>query len=178
MPTLILLAVALAMDAVAVALVMGAAGPRRWDAAARVALAFGLAQGLMPLAGWALGAAFAPVIAPVDHWIAFVLLAILGGRMIRAGLAPADVAGPRTPLLAAALATSIDAAAAGLTLPVLGIAVPLACATIGLVTAALSAPAYWLGGRASARLGTRAEVAGGLVLIALGAGVLIEHLRG
>ena len=195
MIALLLLALALASDAFAVALVRGVSGERRVARALETGLAFGLAQGLMPLAGWTAGTLVLSELAAIDHWIVFALLAFLGWRMVQAGLAeqaaaaagaPAGalsgaaagaraIAGQRLSLLAAALATSIDAAAAGLTLETFGFPLVLACATIGLVTMVLCAPAYWLAARIGPRLGSRAMVAGGVVLMALGAAVVIDH---
>jgi putative Mn2+ efflux pump MntP len=182
--TLFVLAIALAMDAFAAALGRGAAGRGHAGVAEalRVGLTFGAAQALMPLLGWALGVAFIGVIRDIDHWIAFVLLAFIGARMVRAGLRAADVAAPADgragtwALVPAALATSIDAAAAGVTLPVLAQPVLLACAVIGAVTCALSTAGVLLGAAAGAFLGRRAEVVGGVVLIGIGAKILIEHL--
>src|SRR4051812_21908919 len=120
---LFLLALALSMDAFAAALSQGAAGAGR-GAALRIGAAFGFAQGVMPLLGWGLGLAFARVLQAVDHWIALILLSALGLKMLREAFtggdgAPKQFAG--WALFTAAIATSIDAAAAGLTLPTLGI---------------------------------------------------------
>lgn len=183
MLTLVLLALALSADAFAAALCRGAGHRDRsgWADALTVGAAFGAAQGLMPLIGWGLGVAFASVIASVDHWIAFGLLAFLGVRMIREGLKRdepgcEDVSGPTgAALLVAALATSIDAAAAGVSLPLLSVPVAVSCATIGAVTFVLSTAGVRLGGMLGARIGKRAEVLGGLALVALGTKILIEH---
>ena len=180
---LFFLAIGLAMDAVAVSLVRGATGEHRWIRALEVGLAFGVAQGVMPLLGWGLGAAFSDRIAAFDHWIAFLLLGFLGIRMLREA---ASDKGPSTVrarnyyagLAIAAIATSIDAAAAGITLPMLGQPIGTACAVIGGVTAALCVAAYWLGLRASPRSGKIAEIIGGLVLIGLGTRILVEHVFG
>lgn len=179
--TILFLALALAMDAFAVALVKGAAAHARRRDALTLGVAFGLAQGLMPLVGWSLGIAFAGGFEAFDHWIAFVLLTILGGRMIveaRDPRAPATDRNAVTPLslLVAAFATSIDAAAAGVTLPLLGSPVVAACLTIGVVTGALCAAGFLIGARAGAGIGRRAELAGGVVLIGLGLKILVEHL--
>ena len=182
MLALLVLAFGLAMDAVAVSLVRGASGEHRLGRALEVGLFFGIAQGLMPLIGWALGVALAGWIAAIDHWIAFGLLAFLGLKMIREALADDDgerEAGGRSyfaGLAVAAVATSIDAAAAGITLPTMGAPITLACTVIGGVTALLCASAYWIGNRVGARAGQRAEIAGGVVLILLGAKILFEHL--
>lgn len=178
---LLVLSVGLAMDAFAVSLVRGASGKRSTLGALEIGLAFGLAQGLMPLIGWGLGRAFEGPFQAFDHWIAFGLLSILGVRMVREATSASAVATPSTgtnvaALATAAFATSIDAAAAGLTLPLLGVTIPLACVTIGVTTAVLCAAGYVLGSRVSGRFGKRAEFAGGLVLIGLGTTILVEHL--
>lgn len=175
---LLLLALALAMDAFAVSLAQGAAGRVRLAQALVLALAFGVAQGVMPLIGWGLGAAFAGWIESVDHWIAFVLLTALGLNMIRASFSDTE-AGPALKgwhLFGAAIATSIDAAAAGITLPLLAVSPVIACLTIGAVTAMLCFAGALGGGHASRSLEGRAEILGGLVLIALGTKILVEHL--
>jgi len=180
---LVLLALALAADAFAVSLVRGSAGEHSSARAVELGLAFGIAQGLMPLLGWTLGALFAHRIEAVDHWIAFGLLAVLGARMIRQAFSDepndAPAQGRRGHLLgvvAAALATSVDAAAAGLTLDLFAAPVWLSCLAIGTVTALLCIPGYWFASRIGPRLGRWAEAAGGLVLIALGARILYAHL--
>jgi manganese efflux pump family protein len=172
------LALALAMDAFAVALTQGARFRHDWRSIAAIALAFGLFQGAMPLAGWQLGSFALPFIAAWDHWIAGGLLAFLGIQMIWIGEAEGE-GPPRLSGLAlgaAALATSIDAFAAGITLPTLGFPPLASCALIAVVTAALSAIAILFGQRAGDRFGRHAEVAGGVVLIALGAKIAFEHL--
>jgi putative Mn2+ efflux pump MntP len=181
---LLLLALALAMDAFAAALGQGAAArPKPTPfAALRVGLAFGGAQAVMPLLGWSLGLAFESVIRDVDHWIAFVLLTFLGGRMVSAGVVEeADATGPTAvytgwALTAAAIATSIDAAVAGITIPLLDQPIAVACAVIGSIAGLLSIAGVLLGGVCGVLIGPRAEMAGGLVLIGLGCKILIEHL--
>ncbi len=172
------LALALAMDAFAVALAQGAAGRVRVADAAKLALAFGAAQGIMPLLGWGLGTAFASWIESVDHWIAFLLLSALGLNMIRAARedTEADPALSGWHLFAAAIATSIDAAVAGITLPLLGLPVLTACGVIAAVTAALCFGGALGGSHVGRRFEGRAEILGGLILIALGTKILIEHL--
>ena len=171
-----LLALALAMDAFAVALTQGA----KFRPGARdgllVAGAFGVAQGVMPLIGWLIGAFALAYVASVDHWIAFGLLSFLGVRMILDN--PEEEGGHKLsgwPLLVAAIATSVDALAAGLTLPTLAIDPLAACALIALVTFALSGIGVMLGRRAGDRFGRPAEVLGGVILIALGVKILAEH---
>ncbi len=182
---IVLLALGLAMDAVAVALVEGAVGRRAsLGGALQLGVIFGLAQGLMPLLGWAVGVAFAGLIEAYDHWVAFALLTVIGARMIRS---PAAAEVPEQPrhagarhlaLWAAAVATSIDAAAAGLALPALGAPIGLACLTIGAVTAVLCTAACLLGSRIPSGGRKVVEVTGGLILIGLGVAILLDHTQG
>jgi putative Mn2+ efflux pump MntP len=183
MLALLALSGGLAMDAFAVSLIRGSTGGRGFLRALELGLAFGIAQGVMPLIGWALGASFGETFKAVDHWIAFALLGFLGGRLLLEGLSKAE--GKEAPhhgrllgLLTAAFATSIDAAAAGLTLPMFGAPIPAACLAIGATTAVLCTAGYVLGAHASEKAGKRAEVIGGLVLIAVGLKILVEHLLG
>lgn len=163
------------MDAFAVALTQGAKfrpGPRE---AVLIASAFGAAQGIMPLIGWLIGDLAIAHVASVDHWIAFALLGFLGVRMILDGGEEGDARLAGWPLLLAAIATSIDALAAGLTLPTLGVEPLSACAIIAIVTLILSGAGVLLGRRAGDRFGRPAEIAGGLILIALGIRIVAEH---
>lgn len=190
MAELLLLALALAADAFAVSIARGAGGPHSLGRALETGLVFGAAQGIMPLIGWAAGALFLRYIEAVDHWIAFGLLAVLGVRMLQAAFraedesdAEGEAEAPGLPLGAhwlvlgtAAVATSVDAAAAGLTLDLFGLPVWLSCAVIAGVTAALCVPGYWFASRIGGRFGHIAEGAGGVVLIGLGVKILVEHL--
>lgn len=181
------LAIGLAMDATAVAGARGMAareiGPRH---ALLVAAFFGGFQALMPLLGWLVGATIGAWVEAWDHWIVFALLAGIGAKMLweaRSGgeeEAPAsgeDLFAPRV-MLVLAIATSVDAFAAGITLPMIGAPLAVSLATIGLTTAALSALGLYAGRRFGAALGKRLDVLGGLVLIALGVRTLVEHLSG
>jgi putative Mn2+ efflux pump MntP len=182
---LLFLALALAMDAFAVSIVRGAAGEHRFDRALETGLAFGAAQGVMPLLGWALGVLFLRWIEAVDHWIAFGLLSFLGIRMLREAFSDDEepdegaAASGRAywwGLFAAAIATSIDAAAAGLTLELFELPIALACTVIAAVTAIMCVPAYWFAAKIGSRIGHIAEAGGGVVLIGLGVKILLEHL--
>ncbi|NCP14795.1 MAG: manganese efflux pump [Sphingomonadales bacterium] len=173
----LLLALALAMDAFAVALTQGARCRPGFGGGLAIALTFGLFQGVMPLIGWGIGAVALAYVAAVDHWIAFGLLTFLGVRMLRGHDGDDSAARALTgrALLIAGIATSIDALAAGITLPALGIGPITAVAVIGLVTFALSGAGVVLGRRAGDRLGEWAERAGGVILIGLGCKILAEH---
>jgi manganese efflux pump family protein len=179
----LLLAFGLAADAFAVAVAAGVTARDNPPPAMRIALAFGVSQGLMPLIGYGLALATGEWFRTVDHWIAFGLLAFLGTRMIRAGWdgqgeESSFDTGSFTGLGVAALATSVDAAAAGLTLPLLVAPIWISCLVIGSTTAMLSGAGATFGRRLGLKFGARAEIAGGLVLMAIGARILSSHLPG
>ena len=182
--SILLLSVGLAMDATAVSAARGLAVPSiRASHVVRVALFFRGFQALMPLLGWALGAQVGPFVLAWDHWIAFVLLGAIGAKMLweARGNDDEDEARPSDPfatktMFVLAVATSIDALAVGITLPMLGAGLALALGTIGVTTAVLSALGLFAGRRFGALLGKRLEVVGGLVLIGLGVKILVEHL--
>ncbi|MCR9179167.1 MAG: manganese efflux pump MntP family protein [Erythrobacteraceae bacterium] len=173
----LLLALALAMDAFVVALTQGARFRLGVAGALAIALTFGLFQAIMPLIGWGIGALAFEYIEAVDHWIAFALLTVLGVRMLggHVGEDEASRALTGTALLVAGVATSIDALAAGITLPTLDVHPLTAAALIGLVTFALSLAGVALGRRAGDHMGAWAERAGGVILIGLGCKILAEH---
>jgi putative Mn2+ efflux pump MntP len=180
----VLTALAVAMDAVAVSVSAGIArGRATWGESLRMGGTFGAFQALMPALGYAGGAFFRDAIADYDHWIAFILLGLVGGHMILESRSteldkpPADPFGWKS-LLLLGFATSIDALAVGLTLSLLEVPVGVAVAVIGGVTFALCVPAVHMGARLGSRLAHRAEFIGGLVLIAIGTQILIEHLSG
>ncbi len=173
----LLLALALAMDAFAVALTQGARFRPGLGGAFAIALTFGVFQGIMPLIGWGIGAVAFDYIETVDHWIAFGLLTFLGVRMLGGHVGNGETARALTgkALLVAGVATSVDALAAGITLPTLEVAGLTAAALIGIVTFVLSAAGVKLGRVAGDRFGEWAERAGGVILIALGCKILAEH---
>jgi putative Mn2+ efflux pump MntP len=175
-----LLALGLAMDAMAVAATRGlAASAIRPRHVILVASFFGGFQALMPLLGWLAGSRMGPLVAAWNHWIAFVLLVAIGGKMLAEGgnrekketpHSDDDLFGPKV--------LFILALAAGLTLPMLGAPMGLSLATIGLTTAVLSAIGLFAGRLFGASLGRRLDFAGGVVLIGLGIKILVQHLRG
>lgn len=175
---IILLALGLAMDAFAVSLVVGAGQhARRLRPAVRLSFHFGLFQCLMPMAGWALGRGVDRWMASFDHWIAFGLLAIVGGRMVYAGLHPQEERHRDDPtrrwnLVSLSVATSIDAFAVGLSLALLRVSIWYPCVLIGLITAGLSVIGVRIGNRVGDHLGGRMEVVGGLILCLIGARIL------
>jgi manganese efflux pump family protein len=173
------LAIGLAMDATAVAATRGLR-PRRGEALLLAALFGGFQAGMAGL-GWLLGDYGGRYVAAWDHWIAFGLLVAIGGKMLWEAWRGGAVAGEpaRTGALlylGLAVATSIDAGAAGITLPLLAVAPWLALALIGGVTAVLTVAGYLAGNALGRRVGSRLEIVGGLVLIAIGVKVLVEHL--
>ena len=178
---LFILAVGLSMDAFAVSICKGLSiqglMPRH---AVVVGLWFGAFQALMPFIGWLLGAAFADKIAAVDHWIAFVLLAIIGGNMIREALGKEEEdcdpsLAPLTMLLLA-VATSIDALAVGVTFAFLRVDILPAVTLIGVCTFVISAAGVKIGNVFGTRYKSRAELFGGVVLVLIGLKILLEHL--
>ena len=177
---LLVLAVGLSMDAFAVSVCKGLALRRVGAKECLTAgIWFGAFQALMPLLGFFLGATFADKITAVDHWIAFVLLGLIGANMIRESFGEAEgVSSAMTPgaMLPLAVATSIDALAVGVTFALLTIRIIPAVATIGVITCALSALGVKLGSIFGARWRSRAELAGGIILILLGTKILLEHL--
>ncbi len=182
LPAIFALSVGLAMDAMAVAAARGVASPRvRAADVALLAALFGGMGGLMPLLGGLLGGAMGPRLQAWDHWIAFVLLGGIGLKMLKESRELADDVAPdraafRLRLLAGlAVATSIDTFAAGITLPVLGAPLLASAATIGLTTAFFSAVGVSAGHRLGLAVGQGTEAFGGVVLIAIGAKILIEH---
>ena len=178
---LFILAVGLSMDAFAVSVCKGLSiqklKPRH---AVIVGAWFGAFQALMPAIGWLLGSAFADMIEAVDHWIAFVLLALIGGNMIREALGheeeDADPSLAPLAMLLLAVATSIDALAVGVTFAFLRVAVVPAVTLIGVCTFAISAAGVKIGNVFGARYKSRAELLGGIVLVLIGLKILLDHL--
>lgn len=173
------------MDATAVAAARGLHTERiEAKHVAKVALFFGGAQAAMPLFGYVLGAELGPFMSRYAHWVAFVLLAGIGAKMLWEARATdeddsekgnkLDPWGLRV-MFGLAVATSIDAFAAGITLPLLGAPLVFSLVAIGTTTAVLSALGLVLGRRLGALLGKRLEVVGGLVLLVLAAKVLVDH---
>ncbi len=183
---LVLLAVALSMDAFAVSLCKGLSMPKlRWGRAFIIAASFGAAQALMPLIGFLIGTQFKQWIEAVDHWIAFLLLAYIGGKMLYDALRggsegeSADACGDRLDirdLLMLTIATSIDALAVGVTFAFLSVAIVPSVSLIGVTTFLISLGGVWLGNRFGARWSKQAEIAGGAVLILIGLKILLEHV--
>ncbi len=185
---LIILAVGLSMDACAVAICKGLALRRvNFKQMATVGLWFGGFQGLMPLVGYLLAKTFAGFIQSVDHWVAFALLSIIGINMIREALShdeeEADPSLSFKTMLVMAIATSIDAMAVGVSFAFVGfsfdffgMSILFAVLLIGIITFALSAIGVQVGAKFGCLFKSKAELAGGVILILLGTKILIEHL--
>lgn len=180
---LTLLAVGLSMDAFAVAVCKGLAMRKLdWKKAAIVGLWFGGFQALMPLIGYFLGVQFSEYIIAVDHWIAFVLLGVIGINMIREACSKEEECECEEDSLAfknmfvMAVATSIDALAVGITLAFLQVEILPAVSYIGIMTFCLSVVGVKIGNVFGSKYKSKAELAGGIILILLGTQILLEHL--
>lgn len=178
---LFLIAVGLSMDAFAVSVCKGLAMPKcTFKKAAIVGLWFGGFQALMPAIGYVLGAQFQETIASIDHWIAFVLLALIGGNMIHEALdndeEEADASLDVKTMFLLAVATSIDALALGITFAFLKVNIIPAVCFIGIVTFIISFAGVKIGNVFGARYKNKAEIVGGVILILLGLKILLEHL--
>ena len=183
---LFLIGVGLSMDAFAVAICQGLSMTRiKWGHALTVGLYFGGFQALMPFIGWMLGSQFAGRIQQYDHWIAFILLVLIGGNMIREALsgdeedaaqAETDLRLDHKKLFLMAIATSIDALAIGVTFAFLETAILPAIGIIGCTTFCISVAGVVVGCWFGARYKKRAEITGGAILVLLGVRILLEHL--
>ena len=180
--TTLLMAVSLAMDAFAVSLGIGTA---QWADQARprfrLAFHFGFFQFIMPVLGWLAGTTIERYISQFDHWIAFILLAYVGIKMIRSGLNPHQESYTSDPsrggmLVVLAIATSIDALAVGLSLAMLNVQVLAPAIVIGVVTFGMSMVGLLAGNRLGEKFGKRMELIGGVILIGIGLRVLVTHL--
>ena len=178
---LFLLAVGLSMDAFAVAVCKGLAlRESKLRHMALVGLWFGGFQALMPVIGYLLGVQFKDAITAIDHWIAFFLLAVIGGNMIREAFSkeeePADASLTPKKMLPLAVATSIDALAVGVSFAFLDVQIGLAASFIGIITFLLSGAGVKVGSLFGMKYKQRAELVGGVILILLGLKILLEHL--
>ena len=183
---LFLIGVGLSMDAFAVAICQGLSMTKiKWGHALTVGLYFGGFQALMPLLGWVLGSQFSGYIQQYDHWVAFILLLLIGGNMIREAFSgeedeAEDAAAGGGPdhkkLFLMAIATSIDALAVGVTFAFLRVEIGPAVSCIGVITFLLSAAGVYIGGAFGDRFQGKAELAGGVILVLMGSKILLEHL--
>lgn len=179
---LIMIAVGLSMDAFAVSVSNGMVIPNlRLRDALKFGVFFGFFQMLMPLLGWAAGRLFSSYITAFDHWVAFVLLGYIGIKMIIDAIRGEDETTGNTSfriMLLLAVATSIDALAAGITFAFMSVNIWFSIAVIGSVTFTLSTVGALLGKRAGNALGQRAQIVGGAILILMGVKILLEHMLG
>ncbi len=180
--SVLLIAIGLSADCFAVALgaSTSAKGASRLQMF-RVSLAFGVFQAVMPVLGWLAGTRLVNLISDYDHWVAFGLLLIVGGRMIWESLHSKDEAKERDfskgfALLTLAIATSIDALAVGLSFAFLEVNIAVAVLTIGGVAFLITGIGFLIGRKAGQVLGERAETIGGIILIGIGIRILVSHL--
>ena len=179
--TIILLAVGLGVDAFSVAIGIGATNSKKsWAPVMRLSLAFGLFQFVMPLAGWLAGSTVVDMIQSFDHWIAFGLLVLIGGKMIWEGFEKEsdEEKADQTrgwPLLLLSIATSIDALAVGFSFSLLKTPILFPAVIIGVVCFLMTAVGMIFGKGLAKIFGKKIEILGGLVLIAIGVKILMEH---
>jgi putative Mn2+ efflux pump MntP len=181
--TILLIAIALAMDAFTVSICLGLSlKDIKIKNSLIIGLYFGFFQGFMPLIGYFLGSHFASLISQFDHWIAFGLLAFIGIKMIYEAIKHNSCEVINNPLqtktlILLAIATSIDAFAVGLSFSILNIPLIGSILTIGIITFILSFIGSRIGHKLSYKLKTKAEILGGIILIIIGIKILLEHLN-
>lgn len=176
---LFMIAVGLSMDAFAVSVCKGlSTSTLRLRYILSVGIWFGGFQALMPLLGYLLGERFSAYILPVNHWIAFILLVLIGVNMIRESTEGEVVSHSFSPgvMLPLAIATSIDALAVGITFAFLQVRILPAVSLIGTATFTLSGLGLWIGYLSGIRYRKYAEICGGIVLVLMGIKILLEHL--
>lgn len=182
---LLLIAVGLSMDAFAVSICKGLGMKKvNLKVAFVLALFFGGFQALMPLIGWALGSQFLWLISPIDHWIAFVLLAVIGGKMLWEALHDEEGEDDGKPadkidlgeFFILAVATSIDALAVGISFAALAVDIVPSILIIGVVTFCFTIAGVFVGNFFGSRYEKPASIVGGVVLILIGLKILLEHL--
>lgn len=182
---LLLIAVGLSMDAFAVSICKGLGMKKvNLKVAFALALFFGGFQALMPLIGWALGSQFLWLISPIDHWIAFVLLAVIGGKMLWEALHDEEGEDDGEPadkidlgeFFILAVATSIDALAVGISFAALAVDIVPSILIIGVVTFCFTIAGVFVGNFFGSRYEKPASIVGGVVLILIGLKILLEHL--
>lgn len=180
------LAFSMSADACAAAMARGASTRPTLATAIRSGAVFGIVEALTPLLGWAVGLAASGYIAAIDHWVAFVLLGVVGGKMtleaarrlVRAGEVEDDPQPRNSGLLSlvlTAVATSIDAAAVGVTLALVNVNILSVSLAIGAATFTMATAGLLVGRAFGARFGPIVELIGGIGLIAIGTGILFEH---
>ena len=177
-----LIGIGLAMDAFAVAVCKGLSMKKlNWKKAIIIGVYFGVFQAIMPVIGYFLGSAFQSFVDSIDHWIAFILLVIIGGNMIKESFSGEsencnDDIDFKTMVLLG-LATSIDALAVGVTFAFLKINLLLAVTLIGIITFVISVGGVKIGNQFGSKYENKAELMGGVILLLMGVKILLEHLE-
>jgi putative Mn2+ efflux pump MntP len=181
--SILLIAVGLSADCFAVAVSGGiSARNQSWGRILRVALSFGVFQALMPVIGWILGRTVIDLISSFDHWVAFGLLGLVGGKMLYESFRRSDGSIPTSDisrgwlLITMSVATSIDALAVGLSFALLQINIALASPVIGAIAFGITIIGFLAGKRAGQVMGKRAETLGGLILVAIAIRILLSHI--
>ena len=179
---ILLLGIGLSMDAFAVSICKGLSMKKMsWKKAIIIALYFGIFQALMPVVGYFLGTTFEGFVTAFDHWIAFILLVLIGGNMIKESFdneddKKNDKVDFKT-MIVLAIATSIDALAVGITFAFFNVNLVLAAPVIGIVTFIISCFGVKIGNRFGDKYQNKAELMGGIILVLLGVKILLEHLN-
>lgn len=179
--SIVILAFSMSVDAFAAAIGRGASLERpRFSEALRTGLVFGVIEAITPVVGWAAGVAASSLVQAVDHWIAFVLLAAVGIRMVYAAIWKSEDAAPVRRsigvLMATAIGTSLDAMAVGVSLAFLNVNIVVIAIAVGLATFLMAAGGMLVGRMIGNRLGRLAEAIAGMALFGLGLKILVEHL--
>ena len=179
---IMLVGVGLAMDATAVSICKGLSMKKLvWKNAVIIALYFGIFQAVMPLLGYLFGSAFSGLVEAIDHWIAFVLLSIIGGKMIKESFEDEGESETKNDsidvktMIVMAIATSIDALAVGITFAFFKINIIKAVLIIGIITFTLSLFGVIIGNKFGDKFHGKAEIAGGVILILIGIKIFLEH---
>ena len=182
-PTILLIALSLSADCFAVSISAGLSQIRfSFRQQFRIALSFGVFQAFMAYIGWLAGRTVVDLISEYDHWVAFGILFLVGGRMIwesfhkNSQLQKRLDMSKRLPLLILSIATSIDALVIGLSLAFVEVSINIAVLTIGIIALIVTAVGLFIGKQVTKVIGTRVELIGGLILIGIGLRILIEHL--
>lgn len=180
--TVFVLAIGLSVDSFAVSVTSGLSVPHiRFFQAVKMAIVLAFFQALMPVIGWLLGSSMKNLIEPIDHWIAFFLLALVGGKMIYESMSSTEEENVNDPLrwkvlLLLGLATSIDALAVGFSFSIYLDRIFTAVFIIGSITFIASMTGILIGKKTGPRINTFAEILGGLILLGIGCKILIQHL--
>lgn len=179
---ILLLGISLSMDAFAVSICKGLSMKKiNWKKAVIIGVYFGIFQALMPMVGYFLGSAFESFVTSIDHWIAFILLTLIGGNMIKEAFGKDekencnDSVDFKT-MIVLAIATSIDALAVGITFAFFDVNLPLAVSIIGLTTFTISLIGVKIGNKFGSKYEKKAQIAGGVILLLIGTKILLEHL--